>query len=43
MDKVNGKLTVYFEGPFWVGAFEHEYKEGSCVLRIEVNATHVKQ
>ena len=23
MDKVNGKLTVYFEEPFWVGVFEH--------------------
>ena len=23
MDKVNGKLTVYFEEPFWVGIFEH--------------------
>ena len=22
MDKVNGKLTVYFEEPFWVGVFE---------------------
>lgn len=22
MDKVTGKLTVFFEGPFWVGAFE---------------------
>ena len=22
MDKVNGKLTVYFEEPFWVGIFE---------------------
>lgn len=22
MDKVTGKLTVYFEGPFWVGVFE---------------------
>ena len=22
MDKVNGKLTVYFEDPFWVGVFE---------------------
>ena len=22
MDKVNGKLTVYFEKPFWVGIFE---------------------
>ena len=23
MDKVNGRLTVYFEEPFWVGIFEH--------------------
>ena len=23
MDKVSGKLTVYFEDPFWVGIFEH--------------------
>ena len=22
MDKVNGKLTVFFEEPFWVGIFE---------------------
>ena len=22
MDKGNGKLTVYFEDPFWVGVFE---------------------
>ena len=22
MDKVSGKLTVFFEGPFWVGVFE---------------------
>ena len=22
MDKVVGKLTVYFEDPFWVGVFE---------------------
>ena len=22
MDKTNGKLTVYFEKPFWVGIFE---------------------
>ena len=27
MDKVSGKLTVYFEDPFWVGAFE-EIKDG---------------
>ena len=23
MDKVIGKLTVFFEEPFWVGVFEH--------------------
>lgn len=23
MDKVSGKLTVFFEAPFWVGVFEH--------------------
>lgn len=22
MDKVTGKLTVFFEEPFWVGVFE---------------------
>ena len=22
MDKVNGKLTVYFEEPYWIGVFE---------------------
>lgn len=22
MDKTNGKLTVYFQKPFWVGVFE---------------------
>lgn len=23
MDTVSGKLTVFFEDPFWVGVFEH--------------------
>ena len=23
MDKSSGKLTVYFDDPFWVGMFEH--------------------
>lgn len=23
MDRVSGKLTVFFEQPFWVGVFEH--------------------
>lgn len=29
MDKVVGKLTVYFEDPFWVGIFERmAYEKG---------------
>lgn len=23
MDKVGGKMTIFFEEPFWVGVFEH--------------------
>lgn len=23
MDKVSGRLTVFFEEPFWIGVFEH--------------------
>lgn len=23
MDKVSGKLIVFFEDPFWIGVFEH--------------------
>ena len=26
MDKVSGKLTVFFEDPFWVGVFERVTK-----------------
>lgn len=27
MDKVSGRLIVFFEEPFWVGAFEQKKKE----------------
>ena len=32
MDKVSGKLTVFFEEPFWVGVFERvsEGKLSAC-------------
>ncbi len=31
MDKVNGKLTVYFEEPFWVGVFER-IEDGKLIV-----------
>ena len=32
MDKVSGRLTVFFEEPFWIGVFEHisEKKLSAC-------------
>ena len=34
MDKVTGKLTVYFEDPFWVGVFERIQKGKLSVCRV---------
>ena len=34
MDKVSGKLTVYFEEPFWVGVFE-------CIEEGKLSVTKV--
>jgi hypothetical protein len=31
---MEGKLTVYFEDPFWVGIFEREDESGYCVSRV---------
>jgi hypothetical protein len=31
---MEGKLTVYFEDPFWVGVFEREDETGYCVSRV---------
>jgi hypothetical protein len=31
---MEGKLTVYFEDPFWVGMFEREDESGYCVSRV---------
>ena len=32
MDKVSGKLTVYFEEPFWIGVFER-IEDGNYLWR----------
>ena len=39
MDKVSGKLTVFFEEPFWVGVFEcvSDGKLSVCRLRLVQN------
>jgi hypothetical protein len=31
---MEGKLTVFFEDPFWVGVFEREDESGYCVSRV---------
>lgn len=38
MDKINGKLTVYFEGPFWVGVFERIVDGKLSVCKITFGA-----
>ena len=38
MDKVSGKLTVFFEDPFWVGVFEHISEGKLSVSKITFGA-----
>ena len=38
MDKVNGKLTVYFEEPFWVGVFERIENGRLTVAKVTFGA-----
>lgn len=38
MDKVYGKLTVYFEGPFWVGVFERIENGRLTVCKVTFGA-----
>ena len=38
MDKVNGKLTVYFEEPFWVGVFERIENGRLTVAKVPFGA-----
>ena len=34
MDRINGKLTVFFEEPFWVGVFERMIDGQLSVCRV---------
>lgn len=38
MDKVSGKLTVFFEEPFWVGIFEQISEGGLSVCKVTFGA-----
>ncbi len=38
MDKVSGKLTVFFEEPFWVGVFERVVDGKLSVCKITFGA-----
>ena len=38
MDKVSGRLTVFFEEPFWVGVFERVSDEKLSVCKITFGA-----
>ena len=38
MDKVSGKLTVFFEEPFWVGMFEHVSDGKLSVCKVTFGA-----
>lgn len=38
MDKVIGRLTVFFDEPFWVGVFERIDKEKLSVCRVTFGA-----
>ena len=34
MDRVSGKLTIYFEDPFWVGVFERNENRKLSVAKV---------
>ena len=38
MDKISGKLTVFFEEPFWVGVFEHIEGDKLYVAKVTFGA-----
>ena len=38
MDRVSGKLTVFFEEPFWVGVFERVYNGQLSVCKVTFGA-----
>ena len=43
MDKVSGKLTVFFEGPFWAGVFERVTKGSLSVSKVTFGAEPKEQ
>ena len=38
MDKVSGRLTVFFEEPFWIGLFERISKGKMSVCKVTFGA-----
>ena len=38
MEKIVGKLTVFFDDPFWVGLFERVEKDKLSVCRVVFGA-----
>ena len=38
MDKMNGMLTVFFDGPFWVGVFERSEKGKLSAAKVTFGA-----
>ena len=38
MDKVSGRLTVFFEEPFWIGVFEHISEGKLSVCKVTFGA-----
>ena len=38
MDKVSGKLTVFFEEPFWIGVFERMWNGRLSVCKVTFGA-----
>ena len=38
MDRVSGKLTIYFENPFWVGVFERIENRKLSVAKVTFGA-----
>ncbi len=38
MDKVSGRLTVFFEEPFWVGVFERISEGGLSACKVTFGA-----
>ena len=38
MDRISGKLTIYFEDPFWVGVFERIENRKMSVAKVSFGA-----